>query len=142
MVADNPNPAVSTDLLLQIKEWGSEGATVEDICTRLRHLTVPEGYGFHTRIPGIYQVRGVMRKHLDAPVFCMLLFYVNADKTETSTEMLRAILAQREFTYVVNEWHREGVPFRDHLYVPEVHPDTGVEFCEREDEGHVFKVSS
>lgn len=85
-------------------------------------------------------------KHLDAPVFyrvctCILLFYVNVDKTETSM-MLRAILAQREFTYIVNEWHRKGIPFRDHLYVPEVHPDTGVEFCEREDEGHVFKVSS
>lgn len=63
------------------------------------------------------------------------------DKTETLTEMLRAILAQREFTYVVNEWHRKGVPFKDHLYVPEVHPDTGMEFCEREDDGHVFKVS-
>ena len=26
------------------------------------------------------------------------------------------------------------------MYVPEVHPVTGFEFCEREDEGHVFKV--
>lgn len=33
-----------------------------------------------------------------------------------------------------------GVPFKDHLHVPEVHPLTGVLFCEREDEGHVFKV--
>lgn len=32
------------------------------------------------------------------------------------------------------------VPFKDHLYVPEVHPVTGMQFCEREDEGHVFKV--
>ena len=55
--------------------------------------------------------------------------------------MLRAILAQREYTNIVNEWHRKGVPFKDHLYVPEIHPNTGVEFCEREDEGHVFKAS-
>ena len=26
------------------------------------------------------------------------------------------------------------------LYVPEIHPVTGVGFCEREDDGHVFKV--
>ena len=32
------------------------------------------------------------------------------------------------------------MPFKDHLYVPEVHPLTGAGFCEREDEGHVFKV--
>lgn len=66
----------------------------------------------------------------------------DTDKTETLTEKLRAILAQWEFTHIVREWQRKGVPFRDHLYVPEIHPDTGVEFCEREDEGHVFKVSS
>ena len=37
-------------------------------------------------------------------------------------------------------WHSKGIPFKDHLYVPEVHPLTGAEFCEREDESHVFKV--
>ena len=26
------------------------------------------------------------------------------------------------------------------MYVPEVHPVTGIEFCEWEDEGHIFKV--
>ena len=34
----------------------------------------------------------------------------------------------------------KGVPFRSHLHVPEVHPLTGMMFCEREDEGHVLKV--
>ena len=38
-------------------------------------------------------------------------------------------------------WHAKGIPFKHHVYVPEVHPTTGIEFCEREDEGHVFKVS-
>ena len=36
--------------------------------------------------------------------------------------------------------HSSGAHFKDHLYVPEVHPITGVEFCEQEDEGHIFKV--
>lgn len=36
---------------------------------------------------------------------------------------------------------RTRCSFKDHLYVPEVHPDTQMMFCEREDEGHVFKVS-
>jgi len=39
-------------------------------------------------------------------------------------------------------WVSKGVPFNKHLYVPEIHPITGMEFCEREDEGHVFKVCS
>ena len=27
------------------------------------------------------------------------------------------------------------------MYVPEVHPITGYEFCEREDKGHILKVN-
>ena len=56
--------------------------------------------------------------------------------------MLRAILAQLVFTHEVNQWHSKGVTFKDHLYVPEIHPVTKMQFCEREDEGHVFKVTS
>lgn len=54
--------------------------------------------------------------------------------------MLRSSLSQLDFTYQVNQWYSNGVPFKHHLYVPEIHPDTSTEFCEREDEGHVFKV--
>ena len=54
---------------------------------------------------------------------------------------MRSVLAQLEFAHNIKSWDEQGVPFRTHLYVPEVHPLTGVEFCEREDEGHVFKVS-
>ena len=54
--------------------------------------------------------------------------------------MLHSILAQLDYQHQVNSWHAQGVPFKDHLYVTEVHPETGVAFCEREDEGHVFKV--
>ena len=61
-------------------------------------------------------------------------------KDETKVEKLRPILAQLEYTYSVNLLHSKGVCFRNHLYVPEVHPIMGVEFCEREDEGHIFKV--
>ena len=61
-------------------------------------------------------------------------------KDETKGEKLRSILAQLEFQYQINTWQLKGVPFKDHLYVPEVHPVTGVGFCEREDDGHVFKV--
>ena len=32
------------------------------------------------------------------------------------------------------------MPFKDHLYVPEVPPKTGFPFHEREDEAHVFKI--
>lgn len=53
---------------------------------------------------------------------------------------MKSILAQLDFSYKIKQWADQGVPFRTHLYVPEVHPDTGEEFHEREDEGHVFKV--
>ena len=56
------------------------------------------------------------------------------------TDMLRSIVAQLEYKYLVNMWQDRGVLFKDHLYVPEVHPLTECEFHEREDEAHVFKV--
>ena len=55
-------------------------------------------------------------------------------------EMLRSILAQLEFTYVVQRYDASGVPFRTHLHVPEFHPVSGSVFYEREDERHVLKV--
>ena len=60
--------------------------------------------------------------------------------SETVAEMAKSILAQLEFTFQIKEWERKGVAFQSHLYVPEHHPVTGYLFCEREDEGHVFKV--
>ena len=43
---------------------------------------------------------------------------------------------------IILKWESEGVPFCSHAYVPEDHPLTGVAFHEREDETHVFKVST
>ena len=63
-------------------------------------------------------------------------------KDEIRIEKFRSVLAHLEYTHQVNDWHSKGVPFKDHLYVPKVHPLTGVEFCECEDEGYVFKVFS
>ena len=36
----------------------------------------------------------------------------------------------------------EGVQFKKHFYVPEVHPLTRVEFHEREDDAQVLKVGN
>lgn len=58
--------------------------------------------------------------------------------------MLRSILVQFEYTFQVCDWDRKGVPFKVpfkvHFYVPEVHPISGAEFHEREDDAHVLKV--
>ena len=53
---------------------------------------------------------------------------------------MRSILAQMEYSYRIRYYDEQGVCFKTHLYVPEDHPETGLGFCEREDEGHVFKV--
>ena len=63
-----------------------------------------------------------------------------AGKTESMNEQLKSILAQLEFTYQILLWESKGIAFRTHLYVPEVHPETGMPFCECEDEAHVLKV--
>ena len=61
-------------------------------------------------------------------------------KTEVQADKLRSILSQLEYQYQIDLWETKGVPFRTHLHVPEEHPLTGSLFCEREDEGNVFKV--
>ena len=67
--------------------------------------------------------------------------YHGLGKTETPTEVLRSILAQLEYSYLVRDYSdRQGVPFNQHLYVPETHPVSNAPFCEREDEAHVLKV--
>ena len=50
--------------------------------------------------------------------------------------MMRSILAQMKFTYVVGQYDDHGVPFQTHLFVPRHRNDV----LEREDEGHVLKV--
>ena len=62
-------------------------------------------------------------------------------KDETESDMLRSILAQFEYSHRIAFYYDvKGIPFRTHLYVPEVHRETKEYSCEREDEGHVFKV--
>lgn len=63
-------------------------------------------------------------------------------KSEGMADKLRSIVAQFELRHCLQQWEEKGVPFRTHLYVPEVHPVTGEAFCEREDEAHVLKVLS
>ena len=46
-----------------------------------------------------------------------------------------------EYSYQVRSWSDKGVPFRTHIYVPEVHHLTGKRFHEREDEAQVFEVN-
>ncbi|XP_065899778.1 uncharacterized protein [Dysidea avara] len=112
VAAVQPNPAITDELLGDIKVWYDEGATSDDVIERLRLRTVPTGYAIHSWTEG---------------------------KTETKVEKLRSIMAQLEYTYQINQLSSKGIPFKEHLYVPEVHPITKVEFCEREDEAHVFK---
>ena len=68
----------------------------------------------------------------------MALF--STGESETFPDMMRSILAQFEYSYQVCEWDKQGVPFRQYMYVPEVHPQTSTTFHEREDEAHVLKV--
>ena len=126
-----PNVAVSNALLIEILSWKKDGATNEDVFIRLRKRTVPPTYRdtVHNWINGIWSFYfGVFNK-------------VFVGKDETPVEQLRSILAQLEYAYQINTWQAKGVPFKDFVYVPEIHPKTGMEFCEREDDAHVLKVN-
>ena len=54
VVAAVPNPAVSADLSKEIQQWKEQGATIDDIITRLRLRTVPTSYSAHTWQQGSY----------------------------------------------------------------------------------------
>ena len=108
--------------------WNQEGSRIEDVVTRLRMRTVPSGYTIHNWIDGKYTL-----------ISCLTLFDI-LGKDETLVEKLRSIMAQLEYQYQINAWSDKGIHFKELLYVPEVHPLTGMEFYEREDEGHILKV--
>ena len=61
-------------------------------------------------------------------------------KDETREDKLRSILAQKEYTYTIRKFAKEGIPFDTYVYVPERHPCTEKSFHEREDCGHLLKV--
>lgn len=73
-------------------------------------------------------------------VYYYIHIFMFAGMSEDMTHKLRSILAQYEYVYQVCKWHDEGVLFRSHIYVPELHPITKFTYCEREDEAHVLKV--
>ncbi|XP_065903667.1 uncharacterized protein [Dysidea avara] len=100
-----PNLAVSNTLLMEILSWKKEGATDQDVFVRLRKRTVPPAH------------RDTVHNWIDG-------------KDETPVKQLRSILAQLEYTHQINAWQAKGVPFKDYVYVPEIHPKTGTEFCE------------
>ena len=59
---------------------------------------------------------------------------------ETKEDKLRSILSQLEYKYQVIQHDCNGIPYRTHIYVPEIYPITLMEFHEREDDAHVLKV--
>ena len=54
--------------------------------------------------------------------------------------MLKSILAQAEYTAAIKQYVCQGIRFDAYLHVPEIHDYTGSLVCQREDEGHLFKV--
>ena len=66
-----------------------------------------------------------------------------AGKSEGLIDKLKSILAQFEFAYQVCEWEPKGIFLSrsTYLYVPKLHPETKMPFCEHEDEAHLLKVT-
>lgn len=130
----NPNSVVSQTVLKEISTWMLEGCSMEDVIVRLRQRTVPPGYSYHPWIAG------TLSSNSTASAFVLYqLFHLG--KQEDTTDMLKSILAQFEYTARVKQYVCEGVPFNVHLHVPEIHQSTGSVLCQREDEGHLFKVN-
>ena len=130
------------DSLKQILEWQKGGAEEEDTIDRLRARTVPPGFVPHPWISGAYSSAFLVYMYVCVHTFYCCVPCLLVGKTERTVDKLRSILAQMEYSYQVRSWSDKGVPFRTHIYVPEVHHLTGKRFHEREDEAHVFKVNS
>ena len=71
-----------------------------------------------------------------------IIFTGYIGKEEDEADMLRSILAQFEYSLRVKQHCSDGVPFDKYLHIPETHKLTGTVVCQREDEGHLFKVYS
>ena len=112
-----------------------EGAGDEDVITRLHQRTVPDGYTWEQGLL-------IFTYKLISSQIILVFMHVLVGKSESDVEMLKSIISQLDYQYLILEWEKKGVQFRSHVYVPEVHPLTGVQFHEREDETHVFKVCS
>ena len=67
----------------------------------------------------------------------LMLIRISERSNKTKEDKLRSILAQLEFQYHVLKYKKRRVPFRTHLYVPEVHPLSGQEYHEQEDDARV-----
>ena len=58
--------------------------------------------------------------------FIFILLYTIEQEEESDIDMPKSILAQLEYQYQVCTWDSKGIPFCTYLYVPEVHPITGM----------------
>lgn len=83
-------------------------------------------------------------KHTDAHHVVFLLLescFSIIGRKEDLCDKLRSILSQLKYAYKICIWEDDGVAFKTHFYVPEVHPATKAEFHECEDDAHILKVS-
>ena len=51
LIAEEPNPAVPDDVLMEVWRLRQDHIADEDIISRLRSRTVPSGYSFHSWKP-------------------------------------------------------------------------------------------
>jgi len=70
-------------------------------------------------------------------VIISLLIYAGQD--ETQNDCLKSLMATYLYRQMVDNYTKEGVNFKDHLYIPEIDPRTNEYFHEREDHNHVLK---
>lgn len=56
IVAEKPNPAISSDVLKEIYTWMSQGASFIDVVNRLQPRAVPPGYTYTPWKPGLMVV--------------------------------------------------------------------------------------
>jgi len=133
-IAETPNSVVPQGLLEEIWCLRSHDISWDDVIQRLRLRTVPSGYTYCTWHAG---------KSLLYSTGIQILSVCNlhAGVTETFDDQLRSILAQLDYANIISKYEENGVPFRTHMYVPEVHPATGQVFYEREDDAHLLKVN-
>ena len=135
------------ELLAEISQWLRQGVQWSDIIQRLRPRTVPPGYIFTSWRPGklsltiTLTITVLCNLRVFPTILCPSAFYYSLciGKGETEVDMLRSILSQIHFTWVVRKYDDEGIPFRTQFHVPEVHPDTNEIFFRERGRGTCFE---
>jgi len=100
LVTQDTKSPVPQEVICEIAALMKDGISLEDIVSRLRSRTVPNGYPVHPWREGVF--KGIII------YICTLIISPPPGVNEGLSDQLRSILAQFEFSKAVKSWDERG----------------------------------